>query len=311
VSPFRICIVQYLNTAPLVRGFTHGPLRGKYELSFTVPSQCAEALRTGAADVAIIPAIEYQRIPDLVILPNLSIASKKSVRSLLLVSQKPIEQVARIALDCSSRSTQTLVRILCAELWRITPEFFEADPDLRAMLRSADAALLIGDPALRLAIACGPEATRGAEGASIVAAEQVGLNGTSALWIYDVVEQWLTLTDAPAVMAVWAARKEVVTPELVQDFQDSLAFGLRHLDTIATEAASELQLPASELRRYLTENIDYRLDKEHRDALILFYELAARLGRIDSVRTVVFAAEECGPVQDVVTKSRAGDYDSR
>ena len=305
----RISIVQYLNTAPLVRGFTHGPLRGKYQLSFTVPSQCAEALRTGAADVAIIPTIEYQRIPDLVILPNLSIASKNSVRSLLLVSRKPIEQVTRIALDCSSRSTQTLVRILCAEHWRITSEFFEADPDWPAMLGSADAALLIGDPALRLAIACGPKATRDAEGASIVAAELVGLQGTSKLWIYDVVEQWRTLTNAPAVMAVWAARKEVVTPELVQDFQDSLAFGLRHLDTIATEAASELQLPASELRRYLTENIDYRLDKEHRDALILFYELAARQGRIDSVRTVVIAAEVCGPVRylDVVTKSRAGD----
>jgi chorismate dehydratase len=309
VSSLRISIVQYLNTAPLVRGFTHGPLRGKYELSFTVPSQCAEALRTGAADVAIIPAIEYQRIPDLVILPNLSIASKNSARSLLLVTRKPIEQVTRIALDRSSRSTQTLVRILCAEQWRITPEFFEADPDLRAMLGSADAALLIGDPALHLAIACGPKAKRDAEGASIVAAELVGLTGTSSLWIYDVVEQWRTMTNAPAVMAVWAAREEVVTPELVQDFQDSLAFGLRHLDTIATEAATELQLPASELRRYLTENIDYRLDKEHRDALILFYELAAKLGRIDNVRTVVFAAEVGGPVRymDVVTKSRAED----
>src|SRR6516225_6307357 len=84
VSSLRISIVQYLNTAPLVRGFTHGPLRGKYDLSFTVPSQCTEALRKGAADVAIIPAIEYQRISDLVILPNLSISSVKSVRSLLL-----------------------------------------------------------------------------------------------------------------------------------------------------------------------------------------------------------------------------------
>ena len=87
MDPLRISIVEYLNTAPLVRGFTHGALRGKYQLSFTVPSRCAEALRSGAADVAIIPAIEYQRIPDLLILPNLSIASKNSVRSLLLVSK--------------------------------------------------------------------------------------------------------------------------------------------------------------------------------------------------------------------------------
>src|SRR5208283_5201603 len=111
VNSLRISIVQYLNTAPLVRGFTHGPLRGKYELSFTVPSQCAEALRTSAADIAIIPAIEYQRIQGLAILPDLSIASKKSVRSLLLISKKPIKEVRRMALDRSSRSTQALTRI--------------------------------------------------------------------------------------------------------------------------------------------------------------------------------------------------------
>ena len=87
VNSLRISIVQYLNTPPLVRGFTHGPLRGKYDLSFTVPSQCAEALRSGAADLAIIPAIEYQRIPHLAVVPNLSIASKKAVRSLLLISR--------------------------------------------------------------------------------------------------------------------------------------------------------------------------------------------------------------------------------
>ncbi|MGC1906799.1 MAG: menaquinone biosynthesis protein, partial [Candidatus Acidiferrum sp.] len=146
----RISVVQYLNTAPLVWGFTHGPLKGKYDLSFTVPSQCAEALRTGAVDIAIIPAIEYQRIDDLVILPDLAIASKRRVRSLLLISKAPISKARSIALDRSSRSTQALTKILCARHWKIAPEFFEMPPDLDAMLRKADAALLIGDPALRV-----------------------------------------------------------------------------------------------------------------------------------------------------------------
>src|SRR5215813_6429909 len=126
MASLRISIVRYLNTAPLVRGFTHGPLAGKYNLSFTVPSECAEALRSGAADVAIIPAIEYQRIPGLAILPDLSIASKRSVRSLLLITKRPIAEVRSIALDRSSRSTQALTRILCAEHWKIAPEFHEA-----------------------------------------------------------------------------------------------------------------------------------------------------------------------------------------
>src|SRR5256885_9089186 len=119
MNKLRISVVKYLNTAPLVRGFTHGPLQGRYDLSFTVPSLCADALRTGAADVAIIPAIEYQRIPNLVILPDLSIASKERVRSLLVVSKDPIRFAKRIALDRSSRSPQALTKILCANRWTI------------------------------------------------------------------------------------------------------------------------------------------------------------------------------------------------
>src|SRR5277367_7141031 len=129
----RISIVKYLNTAPLVWGFTNGPFAGKYALSFTVPSQCAEAMSTGAADIAIIPAIEYQRIPNLVVLPNLAIASQNRVRSLLIIAKEPIEQVRSMALDRSSRSTQALTRVLAAEHWKISPEFFETEPDLRAM----------------------------------------------------------------------------------------------------------------------------------------------------------------------------------
>ncbi|HXH66653.1 MAG TPA: menaquinone biosynthesis protein [Candidatus Limnocylindrales bacterium] len=289
--PVRISIVEYLNTAPLVRGFTHGPLRGKYELSFTVPSQCAEALRSGAADVAIIPAIEYPRIPDLVILPNLSISSKKSVRSLLLVSKKPIQEVTRIALDRSSRSTQALTRILCEKLWRIQPEFFEAAPDLPAMLQHADAALLIGDPALRLAIAGAPEAHRDAAGALVSPAALAGLTRNASVYIYDIVEKWRAMTSLPAVLAVWAARRKTVTPQLVQDFQDSLAFGLQHVDAIASEAAAEMNLPATELRRYLLENIDYHLDTENVRGLTRYYELAAELGLIPAANTLEMASE--------------------
>src|ERR1700761_6180419 len=119
----RISVVQYLNTSPLVWGFTHGLLAGKYDLSFTVPSQCAEQLRAGDVDIAIIPAIEYQRIDDLVILPDLAIASKRRVRSLLLISKVPLAEARSIALDRSSRSTQALTKILCARHWRVEPRF--------------------------------------------------------------------------------------------------------------------------------------------------------------------------------------------
>jgi chorismate dehydratase len=306
VNALRISIVQYLNTAPLVRGFTHGPSRGKYELSFTVPSQCAEDLRSGKADIAIIPAIEYQRIPNLTILPNLAVASKKSVRSLLLVSKKPMQQVTRIALDRTSRSTQALVRILCDTRWHITPEFFESAPDLSAMLEQADAALLIGDPALRLAIASARTAKRSHSSECVIPASIAGVQGIDQLTVLDIVEQWHAMTDLPAVLALWAARPEVVTAEVVQHFQDSLAFGLRHLDAIASESAAEMNLPVGDLRRYFTENIDYHLDEENLRGLIRYYALAAQLGLISKVEPINLAAGVNSPLHyvDFVTKTK-------
>jgi chorismate dehydratase len=289
VNSLRISIVQYLNTAPLVRGFTHGPLRGKYQLSFTVPSQCAEALRTNAADIAIIPAIEYPRIPDLVVLPGLSIASKRAVRSLLLVSTKPVRTVTSIALDRSSRSTQALVRILCRKWWGIAPEFSEVEPDLPAMLRKSDAALLIGDPALRLALHVERHAQRDRSGVLQCSGQAAGFPEFPALYVYDMVEEWRALTRLPAVLAVWAARPHVATPEVVRDFQESLAVGLRQLDEIATEASQEMSLPAADLRRYLAENIDYGLDEENLQGLRLYFDLAAELGLITNAPEIVTA----------------------
>src|SRR5262245_38384849 len=290
MASLRISIVRYLNTAPLVRGFTHGPLAGKYNLSFTVPSLCAEALRSGAADVAIIPAIEYQRIPGLVVLPDLSIASKERVRSLLLVSKTPIREVRHIALDRSSRSTQALTRILCEDRWSIAPEFSQVTPDVAEMLQSADAALLIGDPALRLAIQAEQCVKPGADGEWICHGAQVGLRQSSKLHLYDVVHEWWQLTERPAVLAVWAARAEVATPGLIADFSASLAFGLAHLPEICAEAARGLQLPEKELSLYLRTNIDYSLDAENLKGLSEFFARAARLNLIPQANPIALAS---------------------
>src|SRR5579863_7526870 len=129
MGKLRISIVEFLNTAPLVWGFTDGPLTGKYDLSFAVPSQCAEALKRGEVDVAIIPAIEYQRIENTVVLPGMAVAAEGEVRSLLVVSKKPIDRAKRIALDTSSRATVALVRMLAPGYWNINPEFVDAAPD--------------------------------------------------------------------------------------------------------------------------------------------------------------------------------------
>jgi chorismate dehydratase len=293
VKKLRISIVQYLNTAPLVWGFTHGPLAGKYDLSFTVPSQCAEALRAGQADIAIIPAIEVQRIPGLTVLPDLAIASKRQVRSLLLVAKKPIAEVRSIALDSSSRSTQALTRILCADHWHIAPDFFEAAPELRTMLRDADAALLIGDPALRLAIALDGRAQRDAHDALTCNTEAAGVNGAQTLHVYDMVEEWRQSTGLPAVLAIWAARAGAVTEDVLSDFSASRDFGIAHIAEISDSSARELRLPAAALAAYLRRNIDYSLDEDNRRGLQHFFARATALGLIEVNRPIAWAQGAC------------------
>jgi predicted solute-binding protein len=288
VTQLRISIVQYLNTAPLVWGFTNGPLHGKYDLDFTVPSQCADALRSGAADIAIIPAIEYQRMDDLVVLPGFAIAAKNRVRSLLLVSKKPVAEVQSIALDSSSRSTQALCRILCADAWGIAPSFFEAPPAAQQMLQHADAALLIGDPALRLAVAV-ESAASVSSGPAICRGISVGLTGLDTLYVYDMVEEWRKATGLPAVLAVWAARPEVVSGELLADFAASREFGLARIPEISTAASRELELSPAVLASYLTTNIDFTLDEENRRGLEQFYARAAALHLIPPARAVSWA----------------------
>jgi chorismate dehydratase len=290
VQNLRISVVEYLNTAPLVRGFTHGPFAGKYDLSFTVPSQCAEALRSGAADIAIIPAIEYQRIPDLVVLPGIAIASQNRVRSLLLITKRPIGDVRSIALDRSSRSTQALTRILAAEYWKIAPEFFEAEPNLHAMLEKADAALLIGDPALRISIAIEKKSMVSKEGRAVCQAATLGLTGAEILHVYDVIGEWRRMTGLPAVMAVWAGKRGVVTPEVLADFSGSRDFGLLSISEISMEAARELELPQAELELYLRHNVDFYLNEENRRGLERYFDEAARLGLIESNKKIEWAS---------------------
>ncbi len=291
MGKLRISVVKYLNTAPLVWGFTAGPLQGRYELSFTVPSLCAEALRGGAADVAIIPAIEYQRIPGLVALPGMAVAAKGPVRSILVIAKRPIERARRVALDTCSRSSAALVRLLCAGRWHIRPEFIEAQPDPAAMLAQADAALLIGDPALQLAIQLEADAGSGAgsefrleSGLSLFSPADV-----KTLFVYDVAQEWREMTGQPCVLAIWAVRKEVATPELLADFIASKQFGLARIPQIAEMNAGPLGLPAVALERYLRDNIDFSLDAENRAGLELYFEKCAAAGLIPGLVPLNFA----------------------
>jgi chorismate dehydratase len=288
----RISIVEYLNTAPLVWGFTDGPLAGKYDLSFTVPSQCAEALRRGDVDLAIIPSIEYQRIDNLVVIPGISVAAKDEVRSLLVVAKKPIELAKRIALDSSSRATQALVKILADGLWNIRPEFVEAAPDASEMLSNADAALIIGDPALRIAMKMEALAAKVASGEDCCKGdpEDMPVPGFETTFVYDVAYQWRELTGKPCVLALWAGHPETMSPEVIADFHASKQYGLERIREISEGASIKLDLPPRELERYLIENIHFGLEEEYLEGLCLYYEKAAAIGAIPRNKPLHFAS---------------------
>jgi chorismate dehydratase len=211
------------------------------------------------------------------------------VRSLLVIAKKPIEQVRSIALDRSSRSTQALTRILAAEHWKIDPEFFESAPDLRAMLETADAAMLIGDPALRISIAIEKKSTVSAQGRTVCQAATLGIQGAEIFHIYDVVGEWRRFSSLPAVMAVWAARPEVATPEVLADFSASRDFGLSQIAAICAEAARELELPQQALESYLRHNIDFSLGEENRRGLERYFHEAAKLGLVPRDKKIEWA----------------------
>lgn len=287
----RISIVEYLNTAPLVWGFTEGPLAGKYDLSFTLPSQCAEALRRDDADVAIIPAIEYQRIENLVAIPEIAIAAKGEVRSILVVAKRPIEMAKRIALDTSSRSSAALVRILAEEYWKIRPEYVDASPDASEMLRRADAALVIGDPALRISLKMDALSGKAPSGEQCCQGDpdDMPVPGFETIWVYDIAHQWREMTGKPCVLAIWAGRKQAITEEAVADFYASKKYGLQRVAEIAEAAAIKLDLPPKALERYLTENIHFDLAGEYLEGLRLYYEKAAAARLIPAARPLDFA----------------------
>lgn len=305
MGKLRISIVEFLNTAPLVWGFTDGPLAGKYELLFAVPSQCAEDLRAGRADVGIIPSIEYQRMDDVVALPGMAIASKQEVRSLLVVSKVPIELAKTVALDTNSRSTVGLARILSRRHWNIDPEFIDMPPDPDAMLARADAALVIGDPALRLRLKVDALQAKvpGTDGCCCCGGEddEQPIKGVETLFMYDIAQQWREMTGLPSVLAIWVARRGVLTPEIAADFQASREYGLSRIGEIAEGAALKLELPPHELERYLTENIDFSLDEENLAGLRRYYEECAHAGLIPRAREVEFLGAQVAVPKRKVT----------
>ncbi len=267
----RISAISYLNTAPLMWDFEHGEAGRHFDISYTVPSACARSLAEGTADIGIIPAAAYAQIPGLVVLPDVAIASRRAVRSILLVSRTPINQVSTIALDTSSMTSVALTKVLFEKWIGAGREFVSMEPELENMLAACDAGLLIGDPALQV--------------------------DRSKYHTLDLAEEWIRFTGKPFVFAFWAVRGEALREadpalDLGAIFRDSRDHGLmpENVDRTSREWGPRLGLSESDVVEYLTENIHYQLDAGCLEGLRLFYRYAAEIGVLPPAPELLFAS---------------------
>jgi len=276
MNKLRISAISFLNTAPLMWDFEHPAsarrdLQAEFDISYTVPSACAEALLSGAADIGIIPAITYQTIPDLVVIPDIAIASNGPVRSILVVSAKPLEQIKTLAADTSSRTSVVLTKIMFQKWWQPGspgPEFVSVDPDLNKMLARCDAALLIGDPALTVEQSKYPVAI-------------------------DLGEEWTRRTGKPFIYAFWAVRKAALVNHPLAEslsgiFQQSRERGLAHVREIAEEWTQRLGITQASIQDYLLNHMRYSFDEQPLAGLNLFFSLAQEITAIEDFRKINF-----------------------
>jgi chorismate dehydratase len=262
--------------------FEHEPSRSvlaaRYSIQEDTPAQCAARLHAGHADIGLIPVAAHTSA--LAVIPGCTIASRDHVRSLILVVRHPdgIAGVRRVALDTASRTTATYTRILFSRFWRTQPEFFPHPPDLDAMLGQADAALLIGDPAL-LALEDREARER--------------RTGERLLYL-DLAHEWHAFTGTVWVSAFWSVRPDAIGPsgltpaQVTEDFQRSRDEGLAHIDALANEWSARIPVPRATIHTYLSRNIWYHLDDACLAGLELFYRYGVECGALATAPTLRF-----------------------
>ena len=229
----------------------HGEQQGLFDLSFAIPAECADRLADGRADIGIVPSVELNR-QKLEIIRGCGIAANGPVRSILLISRVPFTNIRTLATDSCSRTSVALSRIVLARKFGIYPELISRPPRIGSMLAESDAALIIGDAALLI------------DPAKI------------SLHVLDLGEEWTKMTGLPMVFAVWAARADVPA-QSPEPFLESLRFGEQHIEDIVNQEHRKVGIPDTLARRYLTENIVYRLGEREYAGLAAFLKLAAEL----------------------------------
>lgn len=248
----RVCAVSFLNTVPLVWGMLHGREKDLFELSFSVPSACADRVTAGDADLGIVPVAEIAR-HRWSYFRDAGIACNGPVRTILLITKTPPAAIRTLAADSSSRTSVMLTRIILERRYGCRPKILTRAPNLEAMLAEADAALIIGDPALRIE------------------------PNSLPYQVLDLGGEWMEMTGLPMVFALWAGPAETMPEAHREAFASSCRYGLSHMDDVVAASVQERGLPAEVIRKYLTHYIQFELGPDHLRGLETFFTYASEL----------------------------------
>jgi chorismate dehydratase len=257
----RVAASSYLNSAPLIWSFSHGSRRNEVELIDEVPARCADLLADESVDFALVPVIEYQRIAKVALVPDVCVGSRERVRSVVLTSRlNNLKKIKTVALDESSRTSATLVKIIFKEFLGFEPRWTTTSPDIKQMLSENDAALIIGDPGMLFA--------------------------RDHLHVWDMAALWKENTGLAFVFAMWMARENARTH--IPDFAAARDEGVAKIEEIVSEYANQTQLAAEEIRDYLNRNIVFEIDEVLNLGMHVYFELAHKHGFISELKPLRF-----------------------
>lgn len=245
---YTIAGVSYLNTIPFVYGINQSGLLPDARLQLMVPSACAESLRQGRSQIALVPVGALSKLHPYHIISNYCIGAEGNVRTVLLLSNVPMSQVTRVFLDGDSNTSVLLARILADKIWNIKPQW-QPVSEIPDNLQPTDALVAIGDKTFNLQ--------------------------KRFRHVTDLAGEWMKMTGLPFVFAVWVTRVELPA-EFLTRFDQALTFGITNIEK-AIQTHGRIDLPADEAMKYLTNNINYNLTPEKMEALQLFLEMASKV----------------------------------
>jgi chorismate dehydratase len=258
----RLGVVEYLNARPLAYGLDRHPER--FSLRFDVPARCAQLLHEGAIDLGTIPSIEYLRGDGLAVVPGVAIGCDGPVESVAIFTRTPLDRVATLALDTSSRTSVVLARVLCDRHFGIRPEMRPMAQDPPMMLQACDAAVVIGDAALFF--------DHEAAGAQKI----------------DLGAAWRAWTGLPFVFAVWAGRPGAAGPGDVLALQAARDAAVADPEAVASAFFGNDRARALRGARYLRDNVKYGFSDRQIEGIVRFYREAASLGLVPAYRDLLF-----------------------